>query len=71
MSEPWFERWGLIGYRPLNLKGGVLIIIMVLLFFSFAVLSLLSHDPVLSAVFAVFAVAAAIVGHAFIFTRMK
>lgn len=73
MPEPWFERWGGFGYRPLNIKGCVVLTAMAFLFFGFGIISLLYQDidSVVATASAIAAAGTAIVGHIFIFSHMR
>jgi len=72
MAEPWFERWGGVGYRPTTTQGRFVLWAMMLCFFGAAVIALLteSSHPFLSDLATIFAAASGIVGHVVIFRRM-
>jgi len=71
MKEPWFERWGLVGYRPINRQGRITLALMA---GAFALLSFgyleFEDDPFVSVICGTGAVAAALIGHWLVFTRM-
>ena len=69
--DPWFERWGLFGYRPINRKGVVTIILMGGFFLLLSAASIDHADsPSMSLLCGIGAVAAAIIGHWIVFTHM-
>lgn len=73
MSNPWFKRFGFIGYVPINRKGVIVLIVMLAVFIPFAALFLfLPEDaPVSRWVFAAFAFTVVAVGHALILLRLE
>ena len=71
VKEPWFERWGVVGYRPVNRKGLITLMSMGLGFFLFGALSLYPQSNVSSLIWATLAVLVAIVGHWIIFSHMS
>lgn len=73
MPRPWFERWGGIGYRPINAKGRLVLGAMGFLFFGFGILSLLYQDidSVIATALALLAAGTAIVGHIIIVSHMR
>jgi hypothetical protein len=73
MSEPWFERWGLIGYRPVNVKGRITLVVTAGAFLIVGALSLYfeaKDQEDLGDIFGFAAATVAVVGHWIIYTHM-
>jgi hypothetical protein len=73
VSDPWFKRFGFIGYVPINRKGVIVLVVMLAVFIPFAALFLfLPEDaPVSRWVFATSAFAVVAVGHVLVLLHLE
>lgn len=73
MPNPWFERWGWIGYKPIHRNGTILLFSMISGFAILAALSMyfIDYNGVLSSILGILAAITGLVGHYFIFIRMR
>lgn len=72
MPEPWFKRWGWIGYKPIHRNGLILLVLMVAGFGVFAALSIhfIVSSGTLSTIFGILAAVTGLAGHLVITYRM-
>ena len=71
MDEPWFERWGMIGYRPVHPKGRLVVLLMVVGFIVLVSASIVVRNEYLASVFGWSAFGVGALGHLLVVTHMR